>query len=131
MHTNVTGTLMVTQTFLPLLQKAKNAKIINISSALGSCTGLASYSANPKFLTTSYQCSKAALNMLTKCLAEELKSIVVLSVHPGWVQTDMGSSNNRNPPVTVSESAKGIYNIALENETSGGFFNFDGKVLPF
>ena len=131
MHTNVTGTLMVTQAFLPLLQKSRNPKIINISSALESCSGLASYSAKPKFLTTSYQCSKAALNMLTKCLADELKNMVVLSVHPGWVQTDMGSSNNRSPPVTISDSVKGIYKIAEDNNKSGGFFNFDGKVLPF
>ena len=108
-------------------------QVINISSALGSCTGLASYSAHPKFLTTSYQCSKAALNMLTKCLADDLKNITFLAVHPGWVQTDMGSANDRNPPVIVQDSARGIFQVVeeLKVEQSGGFFNFDGKVLPY
>ena len=133
MHTNVTGSLMVTQAFIPLLSKADFPKVVNISSALGSCTGLASYSSEPKFLTTSYQCSKAALNMLTKCLADDMKNITFLAVHPGWVQTDMGSSNNRNPPVTIEDSAQGIFKVVEEMQVkqSGGFVNFDGKVLPY
>ena len=94
---------------------------------------MANYTAKPKFQTTSYHCSKAALNMLTKCFADEFKNVTFLSVSPGWVQTDMGSSNNRNPPLTITESAQGIFTVGENSniEISGGFLNYDGTVLPF
>ena len=126
-HTNVTGPMMVTQAFLPLLEKSDHPKVINISSGLGSC------SASPRFSTTGYQCSKAALNMLTKCFADEKKNVTFVAIHPGWVQTDMGKSKNRDPPVTVSDSAKGILDVAssISDDKSGGFYSFEGKVLPY
>jgi NAD(P)-dependent dehydrogenase (short-subunit alcohol dehydrogenase family) len=84
--TNVVGTALVTQRFLPLLKKKTERKIFNISSILGSIA-----------LTTSpgsispYNVSKAAENMYTKELAEDLRSenFTILAIHPGWVQTDM------------------------------------------
>ena len=80
----------MTQAFLPFLKKStKNPRVINISSGLGSM------SSSPRFSTTSYQCSKAAVNMLTKCFAYDAKDIIFVAMHPGWVQTDMGSAKNR------------------------------------
>ena len=75
----------MTNGFLPLLQKNGNEEqtntpiVINISSTLGSMEG------SPRFTTTSYQCSKAAVNMLTKCQAAASPSIKFVAVHPGWV----------------------------------------------
>ena len=40
----------------------------------------------------SYSCSKAALNMLTKMVSIELPEVNAISLHPGWVQTDMVSN---------------------------------------
>ena len=128
MHTNVTGVMMVTQAFIPLLLKANsNPRVINISSGLGSI------SSSPRFTTTSYQCSKAALNMMTKCFAYDVQKIVFVAMHPGWVQTDMGSTKDRSPPVPIEESAQGIIKFAHEVplSKSGCFIGFDGNSIYF
>ena len=126
-HTNVTGVLMTTQAFLPMLEKSNDPKVVNISSGLGSCT------ASPRFSTTAYQCSKAALNMLTKCFADEVRRVTFVAIHPGWVQTDMGNSKNRQAPVTIQASAAGIFRVAkkISGEKSGGFYNFEGDSIPY
>ena len=82
---NVAGCLEMTNAFLPLLKsQAREGKqeapiVINISSLLGSCGG------SNRFSTTSYQCSKAAVNMLTKCQAASVPMIKFVAIHPGWV----------------------------------------------
>ena len=126
-HTNVTGVLMTTQAFLPMLDKSNDPKVVNISSGLGSCT------ASPRFSTTAYQCSKASLNMLTKCFADQVKHVSFVAIHPGWVQTDMGQSKNRQAPVSVQASASGIFRVSkdLTRDKSGGFYNFEGDSIPY
>ena len=105
---NVTGVLALTQAFIPLLRKSstKNPRVINISSEVGSI------SSSCRFSSTSYQTSKAALNMLTKCFANDAKNIVFVSMEPGWVRTALGGSKNRNPPLSIEESATGIIKVA-------------------
>ena len=128
MHTNVTSSLSMTQAFLPLLRKSQDQPmVINISSGLGSL------SKSPRFSTTSYQCSKAALNMLTKCFADDVKDVIFVAIHPGWVQTDMGNSKGRSAPVTVTDSAKGIAKVTsdITKEQSGIFMGFDGSVMDY
>jgi NAD(P)-dependent dehydrogenase (short-subunit alcohol dehydrogenase family) len=84
--TNVVGTALVTQRFLPALKKKTERKIFNISSILGSIASCTSAGSGAP-----YNVSKAAENMYTKELAEDLRSenFTVLTLHPGWVQTDM------------------------------------------
>lgn len=127
LNTNVTGVLMTSQAFLPLLLKSPEPRVINISSSLGSI------GESPRFTSTSYQCSKSALNMLTKCLAQDVKGVVFVAVHPGWVQTDMGSSKNRRPPVPVLDSAKGIIDTAhgIGIDKTGSFVDYQGKHLKY
>ncbi len=79
-----------------------------------------------------YRTSKAAQNMLAKGIAEQdagPRDIAVLSLHPGWVQTDMGGPN---ATVTIEESARGLADVV---EDSGGagyrFLDYTGKTLPF
>ena len=76
--------------------------------------------------TPAYSVSKAALNAFTRILAAELSGtgILVNSVDPGWVATDMGGTGGRS----VEEGAKGIVWAATlpDNGPTGGFF-FDGK----
>lgn len=79
-----------------------------------------------------YRTSKAALNMLARGIAEQdarERGIAVLSLHPGWVQTDMGGPN---APLTVAASAAGLADVL---EASGGagfrFVDYTGKALPF
>ncbi|XP_048371203.1 C-factor-like [Sphaerodactylus townsendi] len=98
--TNVIGPLLVNQTFLPLLKRAaqgsskkglscSRAAIINISSILGSMDFVPPSVVKPAI---SYRCSKAALNMLTRCQSVDYQKEGILStiIHPGWVKTDMG-----------------------------------------
>lgn len=79
-----------------------------------------------------YRSSKAALNMLAKGIAEQdarSRDVEVLSLHPGWVQTDMGGPN---ATLTVAQSAQGLAEVI---EASGGagyrFVDYTGKALPF
>ena len=101
METNFIGTLAVTQAMLPLLRLAPAARIVNLSSALGSLA-VNGDPASPYYAARliGYNASKAALNMLTVQLAEELRGtpIAVNSVSPGYVRTDLtGQSGFMSP----------------------------------
>jgi NAD(P)-dependent dehydrogenase (short-subunit alcohol dehydrogenase family) len=124
---NAIGAMRVTAQFLPLLQKAGRAKIINITSQLGSLQAM-----KPNWGRYSYNSSKAALNMLTRMLAFDLKDegISVICVHPGWVKTDMGGTN---ADITLNESASGILNVIdnLSLEQTGRFFTYTGDDHPW
>jgi len=126
-NTNVAGPLSVTKAMAGLLEASSHPVVINISSLLGSI------SSSSRFSTTSYQCSKAALNMLTRCQADAFPKFKMLSVHPGWVQTDMGNAKNRQAPTSVQESVDGITAIvaSASEKDSGSFWDFKGAKLPF
>lgn len=121
--TNLLGPWRVCQAFLPLLRKSRAGRIVNVSSESGS---LADMGAGPP----AYQVTKAALNALTRTLAGELRGsrILVNSVCPGWVATDMGGSGGR----PVADGAAGIVWAATlpKDGPTGGFFR-DGKPLPW
>jgi NAD(P)-dependent dehydrogenase (short-subunit alcohol dehydrogenase family) len=123
-RTNLLGPWRVCQAFLPLLRKSKAARIVNVSSESGS---LEHMGAGPP----AYQVTKAALNALTRMLAGELRHahILVNSVCPGWVATEMGGAG---APRSVEEGATGIIWAATlsQNGPTGGFFR-DGKSLPW
>uniref|UniRef100_A0A8C6Z584 C-factor-like n=1 Tax=Nothoprocta perdicaria TaxID=30464 RepID=A0A8C6Z584_NOTPE len=136
--TNTIGPLLVSQAFLPLLKKAaqgspsselscSRAAIINISSIGGS---IASESSWDMIQIVSYRCSKAALNMLTKCqsLGYRQHGILCAALHPGWVQTDMGS-----PPLTVDMSVQMMLEVfsKLSEKDSGTLLDWEGKVIPW
>jgi NAD(P)-dependent dehydrogenase (short-subunit alcohol dehydrogenase family) len=125
---NFFGTLLVTQAMLPALRKSTSARIVNVSSGLGS---LARH-ADPgwRFAGTKvlgYSASKAALNMLTVQLAAELKDsgIKVNSAEPGYTATDL---NDHRGTQTVAEGAAAIVRLAtLPNEgPTGGVFSASG-----
>jgi NAD(P)-dependent dehydrogenase (short-subunit alcohol dehydrogenase family) len=92
-ETNFFGTVHLTQCLLPLLRKATAARIVNVSSIMGSLT-LHSDPASPIYphKVFAYDASKTAINAFTVHLAHELKDtpIKVNSAHPGWVKTEMG-----------------------------------------
>jgi NAD(P)-dependent dehydrogenase (short-subunit alcohol dehydrogenase family) len=125
-HVNAVGPMLVSQAFLELLRSGDDPKIVNISSQLGSLTRKSSGG------RYSYCSSKAALNMLTRALAFDLRSdgIVVLAMHPGWVRTDMGGSG---APVAPAESAQGIQRVAdgLTMSDSGAFYTYQGREVPW
>ncbi|OAD04135.1 hypothetical protein MUCCIDRAFT_141495 [Mucor lusitanicus CBS 277.49] len=132
-HTNVIGVSNVTKEFLPLLQKRGKdhvKKIVNISSILGSIELINQVS--PGGGHPAYNISKAALNMYVKMLAGNLAkdNFIVYSSHPGWVATDLGG---QSAPVQAVDSIRGQL-AKLESATAkdnGGFFDFEGKTLPW
>lgn len=122
-NVNATGSMRVVTQFLPLLQKGEGSKIINITSQLGSLQAM-----TRNWGRLSYNSSKAALNMLTRMLALELKNegIAVICVHPGWVQTDMGGTD---ADITPTESAAGILSVIehLTLDHTGKFYTYAGE----
>lgn len=121
---NAIGPMRVTKCFLPLLAKVSSPVIVNITSLMGSISD------NGSGGSYSYRMSKAALNMFTKSLAIELPNAVVLSLHPGWVKTDMGGDR---APVSTSDSAAGLLKVIRKASTkeSGQFFSYRGDTLSW
>jgi NAD(P)-dependent dehydrogenase (short-subunit alcohol dehydrogenase family) len=129
---NLFAVFAVTKALLPLLKAAPAARIVNVSSILGSVR----YQATPGSPTYStklfaYNASKAALNMLTISLAHELgnTAIKVNSAHPGWVKTDLGGSA---APMNVTDGAKTEVELATlpADGPTGGFFHL-GNAIPW
>jgi NAD(P)-dependent dehydrogenase (short-subunit alcohol dehydrogenase family) len=122
--TNLFRPWRLSQAFIPIMKANRYGRIVNVSS-LGGSLHYMTYGGTP-----AYSISKAALNVLTRKLAAELLNtgILVNSVDPGWVATDMGGRGGR----TVQEGAKGIVWAATlpDNGPSGGFF-CDGKAVPW
>lgn len=123
-RTNAMGPLLVTQALAERL--ADGAKVANLSSVLGSIASLA------RFGSPSYDISKAAQNMVTALLAKALapRGIVVLALHPGWAQTDMGGDNATVP---VADAVAGLLRVidAAGPADSGGFRDWRGETLPW
>ena len=123
LDTNLFGAWRMCQAFIPLLRKSKHGRIVNVSSEAGS---LASMGAG----APAYAVSKVALNALTRMLAAELRRdrILINSVCPGWVATDMGGPGGR----PVREGAASIvWAVELpDGGPTGGFFR-DGRPVPW
>jgi NAD(P)-dependent dehydrogenase (short-subunit alcohol dehydrogenase family) len=116
LEANLLGAWRLCEIAIPLMQRNGYGRIVNVSTGMavledmgGGCPG--------------YRVSKTALNALTRILASELRGsgILVNSVEPGWVQTDMGGSRAPRP---VEEGAEGaVWAATLPNNgPTGGFF---------
>jgi len=124
LETNVIGPYHLITLFAPIMQKQKEGRIVNVSSGVGQLSG--SYEG-----LDTYAISKTALNAVTHLFANKMKGedILVNSVCPGWVKTDMGGSE---APRSLTEGAFGIVWAATlpKGGPSGGFFR-DGKPLTW
>jgi len=130
--TNFFAPVALTQALLPLLRKSQAARIVNMSSILGSQTLHADpHSPIYDFKALSYDASKAALNSFTIHLSHELRDtgIKVNAAHPGWVKTDMGTDAAQ---MELPEGARTGVELALlgSDGPSGGYFHL-GKKLPW
>jgi NAD(P)-dependent dehydrogenase (short-subunit alcohol dehydrogenase family) len=123
-RTNAMGPFLLTQALAPRL--ADGAKVVNMSSQLGSIAN------TQRFGTPTYCITKAALNMVTRLLAAALseRGITVVSLHPGWVATDMGGAQ---APLEPAQSVAGLLQVidGLGIADSGTFRDWQGQVLPW
>lgn len=123
---NSISPVLVTQAFAPLLRNGTDARVINVSSDAGSIT------MRSKGCDYSYPASKAALNMMTRCLAGDLRAdgIRVISVHPGFIKTDMGGVN---ATLTLDEAIPSLVQTidGITLDDTGQFFNWDGKKVDW
>ena len=125
LNVNAVGTLRVVRALLPRLREGKGRKIVNLTSKLGSI-------AEATGGRYAYRSSKAAVNMATKLLAEDLRGegFCIVALHPGWVQTRMGGGA---APVPPEQSIRGMLRIidGLTAEQSGRTFDFEGREIPW
>ena len=132
-ETNVFGVLAVYQAMLPLLREAPAARIVNVSSGVGSLTMNAD-PANPyrSIFGPVYPASKTALNAMTLAMAIELEStgIKVNAVSPGFTKTNL---NNYEGTETVEEGAREVVRVALlgPDGPTGTFTHAELGTLPW
>jgi NAD(P)-dependent dehydrogenase (short-subunit alcohol dehydrogenase family) len=123
-RTNAMGPFLLAQAIAPRL--ADGAKVANMTSQLGSIAN------TTRFGTPTYAIGKAALNMVTRLLAAALadRRIAVVSLHPGWVQTDMGGAQ---APLAPQQSVAGLLRVidGLDMARSGSFLDWQGETLPW
>ena len=116
LETNTFGPLLLCQILIPLMKKNNYGRIVNISSGMGQLSDMCGG-------YTAYRFSKTGLNVITRILAYELKdeNILVNTMCPGWVKTDMGGPNATR---SVEESSGTIIWLATlpEGGPSGEFF---------
>jgi NAD(P)-dependent dehydrogenase (short-subunit alcohol dehydrogenase family) len=120
---NTLGPWRMVRAFLPLLRRSAHPRVVNVSSESGSLASMANE-------TPAYNISKVALNAVTRMLALELRSdgILVNSVCPGWVATEMGGPGGR----PVADGAAGIvWAATLPDNGPTGQFLRDGRPLPW
>ncbi|MHC2356282.1 NAD(P)-dependent dehydrogenase (short-subunit alcohol dehydrogenase family) [Sinorhizobium meliloti] len=129
MRVNALAPILIVRALLRNLLAGGDRIVANISSRAGS---LAEGTLDDDEGDYAYRCSKAALNMATVKLAQDLRphGVTVLSLHPGWVRTDMGGPQASVP---VAESAAGLKAIVDRTglAESGSFRAFDGRTVSW
>jgi NAD(P)-dependent dehydrogenase (short-subunit alcohol dehydrogenase family) len=127
MRVNTLGPMLLTRSLLPALREARPAKVVNLSSQLGSFEV-----GRHTCYDIGYNASKAALNMITARMAAELRAddVIVVAVHPGWVRTDMGGPGASETPEDVSRALVDLID-SIGTESSGLFLRTDGSQHPW
>ncbi|MEX2642827.1 MAG: SDR family oxidoreductase [Acetobacterales bacterium] len=118
--------LRVTQHFADHVARSKNGRVATVSSLMGS---VGDNTSGGGYI---YRSSKAMVNQVMRSVSFDLRDrgVVVVVLHPGWVQTDMGGPN---AAISPEDSASGLRAVidGLRAGDSGRFFNYDGRELPW
>ena len=132
-ETNVFGVLAVYQEMLPLLRESSDARIVNVSSGVGSLADNANH-AHPyhAFFSPVYPASKAALNAITLAMMIELEStgIKVNLVSPGFTKTNL---NGYQGTASVEEGSREVVRVALlgPDGPTGTFTRWENVTIPW
>ncbi len=124
MEANVYGPLQLIQALVPLMKKHNYGRIVNVSSGMGQLTDMGGgYPA--------YRTSKASLNALTRIFADELQGtqILVNSMCPGWVKTDMGGPGATRTPEQGVDTM--VWLATLPDDGPTGAFFRDRAPIPW
>lgn len=123
MHTNVRGAMQTIPMIAPLVEAARG-RFVFIGSIMGS---IGSAGSSEGWL---YRTSKAALNMAVKAASFDYPKATFVTMHPGWVRTDMGGSD---ASISVEESIDGMLDTIdrLTLKDSGTYHDHAGKRLPW
>jgi NAD(P)-dependent dehydrogenase (short-subunit alcohol dehydrogenase family) len=123
-ETNLFGAMRMCREVVPMMQALRYGRIVNVSSGLGQMSKMGAG-------TPAYRVSKAALNALTLTLAAEMKDsgILVNSMSPGWVRTDMGGDE---APRSVKDGADtAVWLCLLPSSGPTGQFFRDRQPIPW
>lgn len=126
LEVNVLGPARMCEAFLEQIARSDRRLVVTITSGLGSLADNTTGGYIP------YRTSKAAVNMLMRSAAIELKprGITCVVVNPGWVRTDMGGPNAK---LSAEESIGAMRRLVarITPQDSGRFYNFDGREYPW
>jgi NAD(P)-dependent dehydrogenase (short-subunit alcohol dehydrogenase family) len=124
LETNFYAALRMCQALVPLMQKNHYGRVVNLSSGLGQLDDMGDG-------TPAYRVSKTALNALTRMVASAVEgdNILVNSMCPGWVRTDMGGPGASRTVEQGAETAVWLAMLPHDGPT-GGFFR-DKKPIPW
>jgi NAD(P)-dependent dehydrogenase (short-subunit alcohol dehydrogenase family) len=123
-ETNTLGAYRATQALAPGMRERGYGRIVNVSSGMGQLSEMGS--GNP-----AYRVSKTALNALTRIFAQELagSGVLVNSVCPGWVRTDMGGPGARLEPEEGVETI--VWAATLRDDGPTGLFFRNKQPIPW
>lgn len=125
-RTNVVGPLKIAEAFVEQVAASERKLIVSVSSGMGSIAD------NVAGGSYAYRASKAALNMVSRSMAVDLRprGITVVVINPGWVKTDMGGASAvLAPEESVSRMRAVISRLTVAD--SGKFLNHDGSEYPW
>ncbi|MEY2621864.1 MAG: C-factor [Pseudomonadota bacterium] len=123
MHANVLGVLQTIPQVAPLLVPGRGVLGV-IGSIMGSLERTVTADA------VLYRVSKAAVNMVVRSAQAQYPDLTVVSLHPGWVRTDMGGAG---AALDVKESAEHLRRVldGLKPSHKGQYINHDGTPIPW
>jgi NAD(P)-dependent dehydrogenase (short-subunit alcohol dehydrogenase family) len=126
LETNVLGPARICEAFLERVANSDSRLIVTITSGMGSIAD------NDSGGYIAYRTSKAAVNMLMRSAAIDLRprGIACVVLNPGWVKTDMGGPNAKlSPADSIGAMRRVISKLSLKD--SGRFYNHDGREYPW
>ena len=123
MHANVRGAMQALPLVAPFVEAARG-KFAFITSGMGSIADAQSS------MGWVYRASKAALNMAVHSARHDYPQITLVTMNPGWVQTDMGGAG---APTSVQDSVAGMRHVIdrMTPSDSGSFQSYDGRKMDW